>query len=164
MFKNNFKKGFTIIELTIVVFILAVGIVGIMGLVSRIFNYTNLISSKLIAAYLSQEGIEIVRNIRDSNWIEEDTWDSGLTTGTFEADHDDFWLSPWGAGRYLYFGNNLYSYDSGIQTNFKRQIRLDKDISGDSIEVCSSVMWQQNARNYEVEACEEIYNWKIQLP
>ena len=69
----------------------------------------SLIEFKLVSSYLAQEGIEIVRNIRDTNWLQEQRntepmksspWDDGLcgllpgetcewqadyTTATFEA-------------------------------------------------------------------------------
>ena len=63
------QKGQTIIEA-----VLAIGIITIalVGLLSR--SGTNLISSRdanyrVVAGNLSREGVEAVRNIRDSNWL-----------------------------------------------------------------------------------------------
>jgi hypothetical protein len=36
--------------------------------------------SKLIAYYLGQEGIENIRNIRDTNWLNDRAWDQGISS------------------------------------------------------------------------------------
>jgi len=72
------KNGFTIIELLITIFILSVGVIGIYSAFSAMIVFTNNASDQLQAAYLAQEGIEIIRNIRDTNWLQPEGWTSGL--------------------------------------------------------------------------------------
>ena len=69
---NKKQKGFTLIELMISIFILLVAIVGIFSAFSAMVVLTSDSTDRLTAAYLAQEGIEIVRNIRDNNWINMD--------------------------------------------------------------------------------------------
>ena len=83
------KNGFTLIELIIAIFILSIGIVGIFGAYSAMVVATSDISNRFTATYLAQEGIEIVKNIRDLNWANINncsgqncnySWVDGLTT------------------------------------------------------------------------------------
>ena len=94
------EKGFTLLEMTVTVFILTVGILGMYGAITRTIAQSSEISNRLIASYLAQEGIEIVRNLRDGNWVEEEKtgmpidWDTGFDTCSFaeggcEADFND---------------------------------------------------------------------------
>lgn len=64
----NHKKGFTLIELIIGITILVVGISAVLSLVlfSIQLNKENMV--KVQALELAREGLEIMRNIRDSNW------------------------------------------------------------------------------------------------
>lgn len=61
--------GFTLIEIIVVVSIVTVAFVSIIGLVQRaiVLYYNN--KNVLIANNLAQEGIELVRYVRDDNWL-----------------------------------------------------------------------------------------------
>ena len=69
--------GFTIIELVISIFILSIGIIGIFGAFSVVTILTSDSADRLTATYLAQEGMEIVRNIRDTNWLNMNACVSG---------------------------------------------------------------------------------------
>lgn len=78
MFKiNNINKksaGFSIIELVISIAVLTMGVVGVFSAFSMIAILTSDSVDRLIGTYLAQEGMEIVRNIRDTNWLEMDAY------------------------------------------------------------------------------------------
>ena len=88
----------------------------------------------LESKYLSwaREWIELVQNIRDTNWIKEaSSWKSGLSTGMYEADYGDTSLSTWTVGSYLYVegSTGLYAYLSSpgvndTKTIYKRKITI----------------------------------------
>jgi len=40
--------------------------------------------NNIVAANLAREGIEVVRAIRDSNWLADDVWDKGLEGDSFD--------------------------------------------------------------------------------
>lgn len=172
--KNKNKKGFTIIELIISIFILSIAVIGVFSAFSAIVILTSDAADKLVASYLSQEGIEIVRNIRDNNWLNIDkgipdkTWfdglsDAGVVSETYsmdcasdvggcEADYSSKLgdLTQWpGAidGNYLYLNNGFYSYYQGAdstKTKFKRQIIIDT-LERYVIKVTVKVSWDQKA-------------------
>jgi prepilin-type N-terminal cleavage/methylation domain-containing protein len=86
----NKEKGFTIIEVIIAIFILTVGVLGAFSAIQMIAAFTSNVSSRLAAVYLAQEGIENVRNIRDSNWLEKRdipglAWDDSIATTGWET-------------------------------------------------------------------------------
>jgi len=188
----NLSRGFTIIELIITIFILSIAIVGIYSAFSMMVILTANASDRLTAAYLAQEGIEIVRNIRDTNWINssytETVWIQGLEActsdiGGCQADYrtmgtDSSPLSPYGDGNstsnYLKIddANGFYSYDLGKKTKFRRQILISFVSDIDYIaKVTVNVFWDEkpNVLNPTGEAGsitaeEYFYNWYNYIP
>ncbi|MDQ5949610.1 MAG: hypothetical protein QG563_116 [Patescibacteria group bacterium] len=75
-------RGFTLVETLVSLAIFASAIVGMIVITSQGINDTNYSKNKLVATALSQEGIEMVRNIRDSALL-------GDTSGTGQG-WDDF--------------------------------------------------------------------------
>ena len=75
------EKGFTILETLFAIVVITVGLVGVIGLIVYTISISRVSPDKVIAANLAQEGIEIVRNIRDSNWIEDVSWDKDIPLG-----------------------------------------------------------------------------------
>jgi hypothetical protein len=151
------NKSFTLIETITAIFILTTGILALSSLISYFISVSSISSQRLIAAYLAQEGIEIVRNLRDTNLLNGRNWDYGLDTGDWQADYDDNALSPY-AGSFLNLETNgLYGYNSGAQTNFKRKISLQK--SGDVLKVLVEVSWQERGRSHSLKVQGNLYNW-----
>jgi prepilin-type N-terminal cleavage/methylation domain-containing protein len=162
------KNGFTIIELIISIFILSIAIVGIFSAFSMITILTSDASNRLTATYLTQEGMEIVRNIRDTNWIKIRngesgvTWDYGFsscesgcemdyTTGTVVSGAHE--ITNWsGDGNYLFKNNStgFYTHNeaNATSTKFKRKIIITpvEDVDGKSshiLKVTVQVSWDQ---------------------
>lgn len=168
-------KGFTLLETTVAIFIVVVAIVAAFSAFYRIMVVTSSISSRLTAAYLAQEGIEIIRNIRDTNWLKGSNWDSDFnecksqngceadyTTGTGEGGTSfrTYSDSP------LYIANNFYSYKiSGTETKFKRKITIipqktkEEDEEDNILDVSVLVEWEDRGKEYNFTAEEQLYNW-----
>ena len=176
---KNYKNGFTIIELVITIFVLSIAVIGAYNAFTIMNILTSNSSDRFTAAYLAQEGIEIVRNIRDTNWIEEDDWTAGLSDGDWEADYKTFGdemtpLEPYGSGSYLLVDENgFYNYLSGDETKFKRKIALtslpipgtEEDVF-DILKVSVTVSWDEKANILHREKQEQLitveeylYNW-----
>ncbi|MBN2087586.1 hypothetical protein JW758_04515 [Candidatus Peregrinibacteria bacterium] len=66
-FKN--KRGETILETVIAVSILAIGVTLSSTLMASSLRNMNSSKSRVIAVNIAREGIEAVRNIRDTNWL-----------------------------------------------------------------------------------------------
>ena len=158
------KRGFTLLEVILAIFVIMVGIAGTLGIIQQGISYTQLSSSRLAANYLAQEGIEIVRNIRDANWLKMRTnsgitWSDGIPSGDWEADYKTQNLTRSYAGTYLNIDSSgFYSYSSGSPTKFKRKITIAKDT--DILKISVQVEWQERGRDNQVTAQENLYNWR----
>ncbi|MDP2090089.1 MAG: prepilin-type N-terminal cleavage/methylation domain-containing protein [Candidatus Gracilibacteria bacterium] len=65
---NITKKGFSIIEILVGIFIFSMGIAGVYAIISSTLRINDLNKNYIIAVNLANEQIELVRNIRDSNY------------------------------------------------------------------------------------------------
>jgi len=68
--KINSKQSFTLVETIVASYILLAGVVSSMTLVYQNINTITYSRNQLIATNLAQEGAELVRNKRDSNFLE----------------------------------------------------------------------------------------------
>ena len=64
------RRGFTLLETIIAVTVVLVGVVGLMTLGVFTIQTERQTTNAHQAQQLAQEGIEVVRAIRDSNWLE----------------------------------------------------------------------------------------------
>jgi len=173
MIKKIKERGFTMMEMIAAIFIITVGALGIFSLVSQTISFISVSSSRLTAIYLAQEGIEIVRNIRDSNWLEarenpDVSWDEGIPLGSWEADYTTQNLTqPYDAGNYLNISNGFYCYSSGTPTKFKRKITIfgkvnldgDPEEIFDLLKISVEVSWTERGRTHQVTTQENLYRW-----
>lgn len=77
MSATNNKKGFTLIESMIAITVLLVAVVAPMSLAYEGVRAAKLAQDEIVAFYLAQEGIEVVRNMRDENKLIGNTQLSG---------------------------------------------------------------------------------------
>ena len=73
------SKAFTLIEILIAIMVITIGVVGSYAAITRVASIIISNSSRFIASRLAQEGIELVSNIRDTNWVKRTDWDDDLT-------------------------------------------------------------------------------------
>ncbi|MDP2641470.1 MAG: prepilin-type N-terminal cleavage/methylation domain-containing protein [Candidatus Yanofskybacteria bacterium] len=159
-------RGFSIIEVLVALFVLTMGAGAAFVLATGVSSSGSFVKSQLTASYLAQEGIEIVRNIRDSNFLkmraQGGSWDEGLEgcEGGCGADYQDAQLSPALAAAYLAFDaeEGFYLYgDSPASSGFRRVITVTQDEGVMRISV--AVFWEEKGQEYDVEAYTELYNW-----
>lgn len=131
MLSNIKIKGFTLVETVVAVSVLIIGVLGVFTVVQNITFSSQVNSSKFTAAYLTQEGIELVRNKRDSNWLAGQPWDSGLPSGT----------------------------ETGLLGKFSRTTTISSPAPNKRV-VTVNVSWQERGKNYSVTAQSHLYNWK----
>lgn len=159
------KRGFTLLELLISVFILSVGILGAYIAIQKSASIANYAYSRLTAAYLAQEGVEIIRNIKDTNLLEGLTtpgveWNEGLDELCYEVEYINSQdPEPCQENlRYLKIGDGLYNYGSGQDTKFQRKVEIEA-FPGDVLSVTSIVYWQDGAKLRQFSVWEDFYNW-----
>lgn len=133
--RNKFtRKGFSFMEVMMAVFLIVVGVLASVTLLSGGLRESLDSRSQLTAVLLAQEGVELVRNIRDNNWIATaatfenfpetapDNCIIGLSTPTLVCGIND-------AAKTLYLSSGgLYdTTQTGNPTKFKRKIVIDYD-------------------------------------
>lgn len=99
---NKENKAFTLLETLIALAVVSIGIMGAFTLSLANLKTANDNYHRILAANLAREGVELVRNIRDSNWLKIDnnvdcdsgtaglqpcTWNEGLNYGTSTVDY-----------------------------------------------------------------------------
>ncbi len=68
------KKGFTLIETLVAIAIFAFSITGLISITATGVFDTNFVKNKFTASYLAMEGVELVRNIRDTAAVSGQSW------------------------------------------------------------------------------------------
>lgn len=157
MKKDIKNKGFSLMEVIVSVAIITTGLVGLIGLVSFSISGIKPGKAKIIAVALAQEGVEIIRNIRDNNWLSYKNWKTNLEEGTYRVQYNQ--LTPFSyADKPLKIDNGFYQYDSGSNTPFTRTITIEY-IAYNQIKVISQVDWQEKGKDNTIIFENWLYNW-----
>jgi len=175
------NRGFTLIELLVTISVVSVGIVGALIAIQQGIVAIDYAKNRLTAALLAQEGVEILKNIRDTNLLEysyvsaSTPWNEGLSVGEYEAEYSDVMgpdpnlvqpsCSP-SCGfddsqlRFLKFSEiQGYNYSIGEDTGFKRKINITQ-VGSDQYDVDVVVYWRKRGGgNYEIVLKQYLYEW-----
>ncbi len=86
---NNMQKakGQTIIEVLVALAVVSIGLFASAGLVFGNLSLVERDTDRVIAINLAREGIEIAKQIRDSNWLAGNSFDLGLTSAGTPGDY-----------------------------------------------------------------------------
>lgn len=76
------KRGQSFIEAMVAITIIVSSITSALALVQSSITASRVSGSQVIAANLSREGLEVVRSLRDSNWLKGQSFQVGLVQGT----------------------------------------------------------------------------------
>jgi hypothetical protein len=170
MLTKQQSAGFSLLEVVLSIFVVTVGIAGTYAFLQGTIASESVIRDKLIASYLAQEGVEIVRNFRDTNYLKMlngvggVTWLTGLTgcsPGPCQADYNDSALAA-GAGTLAIAGSGLYYYGAGISTGFQRKIAVNNTAlcpAPDCVEIQVDVAWTDRGNPHNVVVTTHLYKW-----
>jgi len=163
----NSSKGFTLVETLVALVILTVALVPILTLSSSASRVSISLQDNLISSGLAQEGVEVIRAIRDTNWFNGNPFNLGLGSDTIgvSTDYRVEWnstsnnLSSIGT-QPLNLNNGRYTYSGGSITKFSRTITITK-INAGELRVVSQVTWQSRySISKSVTAESHLFNWK----
>lgn len=166
MKKNNYNQsGFSLIEVLAVLFVVSIALLGLVSLIVQNIQVQSVNKNNLIAYNLAQEGIELIRQTRDSNWRAAAAFDKDLTTGIYYIDYRDSKPKQTGNGLiYLYNGfyiNSTGTESGAIPTIFTREIYLDKPVyDGNPLQVRSLITWIDRGHPYRYELRTLLFNWR----
>lgn len=152
-----------LIEAMVGISIAVVGLLGVLTLLSHSVALNRTVSNQLTASYLAAEGIEISKNIIDTNIIQGNPWNEGLdSSGKYEADYLSLNLTQ-SQNRRLLFDDtsNLYGYSNGAQSRFTRIISVSP-VSPDEIKINSTVSWtDRGSAKFQISMEDHFFNWRL---
>ena len=162
--------GFSLLETIVVLFIISVGLIGIVNLTISSLKAQTLNRNTLIAYQLAQEGLELIRNVRDTNHLSGNAWDDDITgspSGTkYRVD-----FASWPAGisdiseatLQLASSTNagFYLHDSSSPNSlFSRMITITTALGAASSTVESLVQWTEQGQLREYRLQTILYDWQ----
>jgi prepilin-type N-terminal cleavage/methylation domain-containing protein len=167
--KSN--KGFTLIETLVAISIFTVSIVAMVSLTAQGVSQTTYAKNKLTASMLAQEGVEMMRNIRDNTMLDPNAatggWENFInkifpkcTNGAgCDINPLDLNVLPVGWGHLYRDVDGYFTPNTGGDaTIFDRKI--DVIVKGSSeIEIVSNVKWLQNGTTRSVSVTEHLFDW-----
>lgn len=142
---NNSGQG--LVELIVAIAIIEIGLFSVWSLFLVNFNAVREAEMRIVGVNLAREGIEVIKNIRDTNWLKVGnnefsdqahtviwSWDENLTAGDFVINYDSDRPEAFSAssGNDQLYMNGLGMYfnvrtELSKPTSYKRKITL-KDI------------------------------------
>ncbi len=181
------NRGFTLVETLVAVSIFSVSIVTMLVVLGQGLSDTTYAKKKITAGYLAQEGIEYIRNMRDTYVLFSSSSAVGWTTFMngkmlasctgayngcyFKADDLFSQTSPEritdmpvtgcasSCPNLLYDSDTgRYGYNSGTASGFIRKISVEQ-VSANELKVSSTVYWQQGSGTYNITLTENLFNW-----
>lgn len=179
MLRDSSNKGQILMESMIGISVATVGLLSVVVLLTRSVSLTKDVAQKFVATYLAAEGVEVVKNIIDENFVrkfddnESIPWNEGVMAGSYEVDYttQDMQSRALGLGGEsstpLKFNSltGMYSYAAGDDSMFKRTIVItEENIDGksgtDAVKVFGIVKWRAHGIDQEVVLEDHFFEWR----
>jgi len=133
--KNEDGQG--IIEAIAGIFVIIIGLIGYLSIAHSSVSSNYEAQTRIIAANLAREGVEVAHNIRDSNWIAGRDWDNGLYSVNdydgvpdFAYDGDNSWQIDFNPDNFSDNDTNIYKFQAGAYSG----LSVQKDpVSADAV-------------------------------
>ncbi len=168
---SKFLTGFTIVEIIVTITLLSLGILGIYSFFHPVISASSRLPLRVSAVYLAKEGLEITKNIRDSNIIQGLSWSESLLNCSTGCQLD--YKTGTGAetplnALQLYTGaplalqqDGFYSYDAEVPSLFKRKVTITQPFPSNSniLLVDVLVMWDYQGKPFNVATSGYLYNF-----
>ena len=176
---QNSGKGFTLVESLVAVSILLIAVVAPMSIIGGSLAQVSTARDQMTAVNLAQEGIEAVRQKRDSNMLDKwitvgstTVWDAGLATGVDAYLVDSATVTPLvscggvctAAQKIIYQdqATRLYhqyvSSPVGSAKPFSRAVTIADIVAGREKKITSTVTWKtSNGVTKTIAVSESIF-------
>ena len=161
---NTNERGTTLIEALVAILILVFGIVPSLAVILTGNAFSSSVRNSLVASNLAQEGMEVVRAMRDANWFNNQAFDTGLSDGVYRLEwNSDVLLLESGNPPLKITPAGLYNYSSGADTTFRRRVfvtKLDPLGCNCELRIITEVTWPERGRTKTIQVESHLFNWK----
>lgn len=182
------NRGFTLVETLVAISIFTLAILAVSSVLADSIADTGYAKKKMVASYLAQEGIEYIRNMRDTFVLYNDPgntqngWDAfnqhlvsfacevskgcyfddeSLDYGSDSHPMTDLKIIACDGGcRELYYNETTgkYNYD-GLGTKSGFIRKIHIEQINNETKVFSTVYWKQGSGDYNIVFSETLFNW-----
>lgn len=159
------KSAFTLVEVITVLLVISLGMVGTLSLISQNIQSQSLNEKTLIAYQLAQEGVEMIRCVRDTNWINGDDWRTSMASNEYyymDYANSAPTIAPTTAdGNLSQDIDGMYYSTPGIAgSGFSRVISINGEPESEEMSVIVNVYWTDHGRNSTYSLETKLYDWK----
>lgn len=183
---NNAQSGFTLVETLVAISIFTVSVLTMIVVLSDGIANTNYAKKKVTSVYLAQEGIETMRNMRDTYMLfslPANKWSDFITKinpctnarGCYFNDWNLDYSDPMmpitniplvacgvNCPTLLYDSSTgKYNYNTGINSGFRRKVNItyNPTVDANSVEVEVTIFWTQGSGTYQLSVYNNLVNW-----
>ena len=176
------QRGQSLMEAIVAIAILLMVVIAVLALtISGVTGQKNN-EQQVIANNLAREGIELVRNLRDSNWTAGRPWSTGFeqnSVGLIDYQSGAIDYSIGASGQLGFDVDNFYSHDFLQGSPYSRTVQIQaicfsqfnervaavgaNCLSGEQqigVKVSSTVTWQDDGDVRLVKLEDLLYDWK----
>ena len=184
------KKSFTLVEVLVACGILIILVSAVVALGVTLINSATLSRQRITAYYLAQEGIETIRQIRDSNLVDGDDttgwktldyeWGVGSPYKDIVTDGSKSYLITTASPKNRLFLGPIGPINSGLDVTIDGvkytrkitfapagvdipQLNTKQKIDANAVRAIVTISWKFKGNDKNVEVRELITNWKQQL-
>jgi len=172
------RRGFTLLETLVAISILLIAVTGPITVIGDSLNKIYFARDQMIAINLAQEGLETVRQVRDTNTLVDPAngWLTNLANGDYKVDS---WNSAANSVLTPCSGINCDSsvyldtagisaghYRQGVvvgvgtvKTQFSRIVNIRDVVANTETKVTSTVTWKTGGTPGSVTVSESVFNW-----
>ena len=166
---KKLNSGFGLLEALVASAILVMFAAGVVVLGNISLRNTVINKHKLQASYLAQDAIEIVRNVRDSNWVDgnpDTIWNTGISNGIQhtilnKSNSGDWWSLDNSTSTPEYFDANcnfVKSTDSNII--FTRTITISNSLpTSHQLQLDVKVSWIDYNKSHNISTTSYLTDW-----
>ena len=177
------NKAFTLIESIIVMVILGISLSGSTYLMMTVTNSIAENRQRIRAIYMTQECMELTRNLRDSAWKQNLTWDCAFQNLSGKLEEGSVFRiatsteNSVGGNTQTYCRENLgiklekdpnsfvlkddeiLNHDNGEDTIFSRKLTVS-DVQAHSAKFTCETSWKNRNRPQKISMSQILTNWK----
>lgn len=153
-----------LVEAMVAMGILTVAVFAIFSMLTRSTSLNRVISQQYVATYLAEEGLELVKNIADSNLFVCGTpWNLGVSDGPHRVDYLSTSLeAPTDAKLRIDPTTGFYSYREGGEVSpFTRTVTIETIAADKEMRATSVVAWRgRGGVQSEVRLEDHFLKWR----